>query len=219
MEPHLRPYVAVDAGVPSPGDGIRWHDYDPALERKPLRNSVHVAVQFSRPAGMRLLLLFTLAGFGSCFFVRKVSYMSWMLLYLAIVLEVAAIVCMKLSNGCTRTIPSVLMVLLYGVSFFPTAMALRRLDVGIAYAVWSAVGTTLITLVGIVLFKEQMSLAKMAALGIIIFGVVVLNLSGNAEQRPAQATGVVEGATPMSGSPTRVLLASKELNSTPSSLR
>ena len=139
--------------------------------------------------------------------------MPWMWLYLAIVLEVAATVCMKLSDGCSRAIPSVLMVLFYGVSFFPTAMALRRLDVGMAYAVWSAVGTTLITLIGMVLFKEQMSIAKMAALGLIIFGVVMLNLSGNTEARPAQ-TVAVERAAPILPSPARVLLASEELSST-----
>jgi small multidrug resistance pump len=111
-----------------------------------------------------------------------------MWLYLAIVLEVAATVCMKLSDGCSKTIPSVFMVLLYGVSFFPTVMALRRLDVGMAYAVWSAVGTTLITIVGMVLFKEQMSPTKLTALGVIIFGVVMLNLSGNGEKRPTGTT-------------------------------
>jgi small multidrug resistance pump len=64
-----------------------------------------------------------------------------MWLYVAIVLEVAATVCMKLSDGCSRMIPSVLMVLFYVVSVFPSAMALRRLDFGMAYAVWSAAGT------------------------------------------------------------------------------
>jgi small multidrug resistance pump len=137
-----------------------------------------------------------------------------MWLYLAIVLEVAATVCMKLSDGCSRAIPSVLMVLLYGVSFFPTAMALRRLDVGIAYAVWSAVGTTLITLIGMVLFKEQMSIVKMAALGMIIFGVVMLNLTGKVETHPIQSTASVERAAPKSRSPSRVLLASGEPSST-----
>jgi small multidrug resistance pump len=136
--------------------------------------------------------------------------MSWMWLYMAIVLEVAATVCMKLSDGCSRAIPSVFMVLLYGVSFFPTAMALRRLEVGMAYAVWSAVGTTLITLIGMVLFKEQMSGAKMASLGVIIFGVVMLNLSGKVEQRLNRPTGVVEIAAPESHSSTRVLLASED---------
>jgi small multidrug resistance pump len=137
--------------------------------------------------------------------------MSWMWLYLAIVLEVAATVCMKLSDGCSRAIPSVFMVLLYGISFFPTMMALRRLDVGMAYAVWSAVGTTLITIVGMVLFKEQMSLAKIAALGIIVFGVVMLNLSGNGDGRPTRST--VNMAVPISNSPNRVLLASEEVGS------
>lgn len=139
--------------------------------------------------------------------------MSWMWLYLAIVLEVAATVCMKLSDGCSKAIPSVLMVLFYGISFFPTVMALRRLDVGMAYAVWSAVGTTLITLIGMVLFKEQMSLTKMAALGIIIFGVVMLNLSGNGEARPTASMGVADVAAPISNSPVRVLLAHEELSS------
>jgi small multidrug resistance pump len=138
-----------------------------------------------------------------------------MWLYLAIVLEVAATVCMKLSDGCSRTIPSVFMVLLYGVSFFPTAMALRRLDVGMAYAVWSAVGTALITLIGMVLFNEQMSLTKMAALGVIIFGVVMLNLSGKVEPRLDRSAAVVERAAPEWHSHTRVLLASEEPSSTP----
>lgn len=137
-----------------------------------------------------------------------------MWLYLAIVLEVAATVCMKLSDGCSRTIPSVFMVLLYGISFFPTAMALRRLEVGMAYAVWSAVGTALITLIGMVLFNERMSLAKMAALGVIVFGVVMLNLSGKEEQRLDRSTAAVERAAPESHS-ARILLASDEPSSTP----
>ena len=140
--------------------------------------------------------------------------MSWMWLYLAIVLEVAATVCMKLSDGCSRAIPSVFMVLFYGVSFFPTVMALRRLDVGMAYAVWSAVGTALVTIIGMVLFKEQMSPAKMAAIGIIIFGVVMLNLSGNGNDRPARSPEVVERVAPISNSPARVLIASDETSST-----
>jgi small multidrug resistance pump len=139
--------------------------------------------------------------------------MPWMWLYLAIVLEVAATVCMKLSDGCSRAIPSVLMVLLYGISFFPTVMALRRLDVGMAYAVWSAVGTTLITIIGMVLFKEQMSPTKMAALGIIIFGVVMLNLSGNGDERATRSTEIVQ-IDSSSNSSLHVLLAREELGST-----
>lgn len=144
--------------------------------------------------------------------------MSWMWLYLAIVMEVAATVCMKLSDGCSRAVPSALMVLFYGISFFPTAMALRRLDVGMAYAVWSAVGTTLITLIGMVLFKEQMSLSKMAALGIIIFGVVMLQLSGNRKDSPLSSAGVAEMTAP-TNSPMRVQLSSEALSSSRSPSR
>jgi small multidrug resistance pump len=133
-----------------------------------------------------------------------------MWLYLAIVLEVAATVCMKLSDGCSRAIPSVFMVLLYGVSFFPAAMALRRLDVGMAYAVWSAVGTTLVTLIGIVLFKEQMSMVKIAALGVIVFGVVMLNLTGKSESGSPQSPAAVERVAPKFQPPNRVLLANEE---------
>jgi small multidrug resistance pump len=110
------------------------------------------------------------------------------------------------------------MVLFYGISFFPTAMALRRLDVGMAYAVWSAVGTTLITLIGMVLFKEQMSLSKMAALAIIIFGVVMLQLSGNRKDGPLPSAGVAEMAAP-TNSPMRVQLSSETLSSTHSPSR
>jgi len=77
------------------------------------------------------------------------------------------------------------MALLYALSFVPMTVALRRLDVGMAYAVWSAVGTALITLIGMWLFREPMSTAKACALGLIVFGVIMLNLadrSGSAER-------------------------------------
>jgi len=92
---------------------------------------------------------------------------------------------MKLSNGFSRAVPTALMALLYALSFVPMTVALRRLDVGMAYAVWSAVGTALITLIGMWLFREPMSTAKACALGLIVFGVIMLNLadrSGSAER-------------------------------------
>jgi small multidrug resistance pump len=69
------------------------------------------------------------------------------------------------------------MALLYALSLVPMTVALRRLEVGMAYAVWSAVGTALITLIGMWLFREQMSAAKACALGLIVFGVIMLNLA------------------------------------------
>ncbi len=108
---------------------------------------------------------------------RKVVVMYWIWLFAAILLEVAATLFMKLSNGFSRLAPTVVMALLYGISFFPLAVALKKMDVGVAYAVWSAVGTALVTTLGMFLFHEKISLVKIAAIAMIILGVVALNLS------------------------------------------
>lgn len=104
--------------------------------------------------------------------------MHWLHLTLAILFEVAGTSCMKLSAGFTKTTPSVLMWLLYGASFYFMTLTLRKLDVSVAYAVWSGVGTALIATVGVLYFREPVTLLKLAGLAAIIGGVVALNLSG-----------------------------------------
>lgn len=104
--------------------------------------------------------------------------MCWMWLFLAIVLEVAATVFLKLSDGFSRWLPTTAMAVLYALSFIPMALALKRMDVAIAYAVWSAVGTALITMIGMVVFHESVTLTKMGAIAMIVVGVVVLNVAG-----------------------------------------
>ncbi len=106
-----------------------------------------------------------------------------MWLFIAIVLEVAATVCMKLSNGFSKFVPTAAMFVLYAMSFVPMTWALRRLEVSIAYAVWSAVGTALITIIGSMLFKELMTPMKMSAIALIVVGVVVLNLADSVQKR------------------------------------
>ena len=103
--------------------------------------------------------------------------MCWIWLFVAILLEVAATIFMKLSNGFTRLWPTVIMGLFYGISFVPLAIALKKMEVSVAYAVWSAVGTALVTMLGVFLFKETVSLSKVFAIVLIILGVVTLNLS------------------------------------------
>jgi small multidrug resistance pump len=110
-----------------------------------------------------------------------------MWLFLAIVLEVAATVCMKLSNGFHRVVPTALMVALYLASFAPMMWAMRRLDVSVVYAVWSAVGTALITLISMVLFRESLTATKVGALSVIVLGVIMLNLAS--EERPRDGGG------------------------------
>ena len=104
--------------------------------------------------------------------------MTWLYLILAILLEVCGTTCMKLSDGFTKTIPSILLFVFYTLSFGMLTMALKKLDVSVAYAVWSGMGTALIATIGVLWFKEPLTALKLISLGLIILGVVGLNLSG-----------------------------------------
>jgi small multidrug resistance pump len=104
--------------------------------------------------------------------------MHWIYLTLAIVFEVAGTTCMKLSAGFSRLLPSVLMGVFYIVCFYFLTLALKKVDVSVAYAVWSGVGTALIATIGILWFREPITLLKMFGLLAIIGGVIALNLSG-----------------------------------------
>lgn len=103
---------------------------------------------------------------------------GWFFLTCAILLEVAGTTCMKLSHGFTRLVPSALIFVFYGLSFASLTVVLDEIEVSVAYAVWSGVGTALIATVGFVWFKEPLTAVKLASMGLIILGVAGLNLSG-----------------------------------------
>ena len=103
---------------------------------------------------------------------------SWIILSTAIILEVAGTSCMKLSQGFSRLIPSILIFVFYGLSFVGLTLALKKIEVGIAYAVWAGIGTALIAAIGMVYFKEPLTLIKLVSILLIITGVVGLNLGG-----------------------------------------
>ncbi|TNF59824.1 MAG: QacE family quaternary ammonium compound efflux SMR transporter [Burkholderiales bacterium] len=100
----------------------------------------------------------------------------WLLLGLAIVAEVIGTSALKASDGFTRLGPSALVVIGYGVSFYCLALVLRSIPVGVAYAVWSGLGIVLITLVAHVVYQQSIDLAGLIGMGLIIAGVLVLNL-------------------------------------------
>jgi small multidrug resistance pump len=102
------------------------------------------------------------------------------LLSLAIVAEVVATVALRFTHGLGRPLPLLAVVAGYGVSFWLLSLILRDLSVGFVYAVWSAAGTALIAGIGIVLFGEAATALKFASLGLIVAGVVGLNLAGGA---------------------------------------
>jgi small multidrug resistance pump len=101
----------------------------------------------------------------------------WILLSVAIAMEVVATSSLKLSDGFTRLWPSVVVVIGYGISFYALALTMRTLPMGVIYAIWSGVGLSLITLVGWLLFKQQLSVVAIIGIALIICGVVLLSLS------------------------------------------
>lgn len=105
--------------------------------------------------------------------------MYWIYLYLAIGLEVAATTCMKISNGFKNVTASVLMILFYVVSLGLLTISLKKIEIGIAYAIWSGLGTVVISVLGIVLFHESVSAVKFIAISLIVIGVVLLNINGS----------------------------------------
>lgn len=100
--------------------------------------------------------------------------LAWIYLTLAIVTEVAGITSMKLSAGFTQLTPSLLIFIFYGLSLAFLTLSLKRLEIGFAYAIWSALGTLLIFLVGICFFHETITVLKTVSLGCIIIGVIGL---------------------------------------------
>ena len=103
---------------------------------------------------------------------------SWIILIGAILLEVAGTTSMKLSDGFSKLLPSILIFVFYGLSFVALTLCIKHIDVSVAYAVWAGVGTALIAVIGVAFFEEPVSAMKILSLGLIILGVIGLNLSG-----------------------------------------
>ncbi|HET6662494.1 MAG TPA: multidrug efflux SMR transporter [Rubrobacter sp.] len=101
-------------------------------------------------------------------------------LLLAILAEVTGTACVKLSQGFTRLVPSVLIFVFYGLSLGFLGLALKKVDLSLAYAVWSGLGIAFIASVGILYFREPVTIMKMASLALIVAGVVGLNVVGEA---------------------------------------
>lgn len=94
----------------------------------------------------------------------------------AIVCEVIATSFLQQSQQFTRLLPTVLMALFYGAAFYLLSFTLRAMPVGVAYAIWSGLGIVLISSVGYFVFGQKLDLAAIVGLGLIIAGVLVLNL-------------------------------------------
>jgi small multidrug resistance pump len=105
---------------------------------------------------------------------------SMLVLLLAILSEVVGTVALKASEGFARLGPNVLVVVGYGLSFYLLALALKQIPLGIAYAIWSGLGTAGAVVAGMLLWRESLNLAGVIGMVLIIAGVVLLNLFSGA---------------------------------------
>ena len=105
--------------------------------------------------------------------------MSWVILFFAIVFEVAGTLTLKFTEGMTRLWPTVLMFAFYLVSLFGLSTAVSKIPVGTAYAVWSGVGTLMVAVLGILWLKEQVTLLRSVSMLLIVIGVAGLYLTGS----------------------------------------
>lgn len=102
--------------------------------------------------------------------------MKYLFLVVAILSEVVATSALKASEGFTRLWPSVLTVGGYGVAFYFLSLTLNAIPTGVAYAIWSGCGIVLISVIAWVWFKQPLEWPVLIGIGLIIAGVVVVNL-------------------------------------------
>lgn len=102
--------------------------------------------------------------------------MKWVYLLIAIATEVVATTALKSSDGFTRLVPSAIVIIGYGLSFYFFALTLRTIPTGVAYAIWSGVGMVLIALLGLIVHHQKLDLPAVAGMTLIIAGVAVMQL-------------------------------------------
>lgn len=98
------------------------------------------------------------------------------ILFLAILSEVIATSALKFSEGFTKLIPSVVVVIGYGLSFYLLSITLKTLPIGVAYAIWSGVGLILTVLAEILLWQEKLDWARVTGIVLIIVGIIFINV-------------------------------------------
>lgn len=102
--------------------------------------------------------------------------MAYLYLAVAIVAEVAATSALKASQEFTRLVPSLIVVIGYGLAFYLLTLVIRTLPIGITYAVWAGVGIVLVAIVGAILYGQIPDTPAVIGMGLIVAGVVVIHL-------------------------------------------
>lgn len=107
-------------------------------------------------------------------------YMAYAMLALAIITEVTGSTFLVKSEGFTKLWPSLAVVVLFSIAFYLLSQVIKVIPLGIAYAIWAGVGIVLTALIGFFVFRQSLDVAAMVGIGLIVSGVVVINLFSNA---------------------------------------
>lgn len=102
--------------------------------------------------------------------------LNYVYLIVAVIFEVVATTALKQTEGFTRLAPSLVSVGGYALAFYFLSLPLRTMPVGVVYAIWCGAGIIFITVIGWVWFREALDLAALAGMGLIMAGVIVINL-------------------------------------------
>ncbi|MCX2977693.1 DMT family transporter [Candidatus Marimicrobium litorale] len=102
--------------------------------------------------------------------------MSYLYLVIAIVAEVIGTSALKASDQFSKTLPSIIVVIGYGVAFYYLSLVLKTIPIGVAYAIWSGAGIALVTVVGLVVFDQKLDFAAIIGISLIVAGVIVMNV-------------------------------------------
>lgn len=117
---------------------------------------------------------------------------AWMFLILAIFTEVSGTSAMKFASGHAPVIGHLVMYLMIGASYFLLSLAVKRISLGLAYALWEGFGLILITAIGFLFFGESMGILKICGILLILSGILMLKMAsykkqGSANKNPLTA--------------------------------
>ncbi|PVZ86686.1 multidrug DMT transporter [Serratia sp. S1B] len=103
-----------------------------------------------------------------------------MYLIMAIIAEVIATTMLKAADGFTRLWPSLIVVVGYVIAFWGLSMVVKTMPLGIVYAIWSGMGIVLVSIAAIFIYQQKLDLPAVVGIGLIIAGVLVINLLSKA---------------------------------------
>lgn len=103
---------------------------------------------------------------------------AYVLLLIAIICEVFGSSMLKATNGFKKLLPTLGLLIGYGLAFYTLSLSLKTLNLGVAYAIWAGLGTALTAIVGVLIYKENFNMKKLWGLALIIGGVILLNIGG-----------------------------------------